>query len=85
MAARLGNVIYWLGLVAAVVAGLLAVFMFWSWHVREPAPPPVNDANAIQQIEAFREYLMGAALRLTGISIGSWLIGRIARYVLAGR
>jgi hypothetical protein len=85
MAARLGNVIYWFGFAVAILAGLIAAFMFWSWDVREPAPPPINDVKTIREVEAFREHLLAAGLMWAGISIGSWIIGRVARYVLAGR
>lgn len=68
MAARLGNVIYWLGLVIAIPAGLLAAFMFFTWYRMPPGHEIGGRSAAI----------------LAAISLGSWLVGYAARYILAG-
>lgn len=86
MAARLGNVIYWLGLAIAILAGLVAAFMFYNWYARGPiAGPPINDAEAVRSAEAFMDYLLKMTFAAAGVSFGSWLVGRVARYILAGR
>jgi hypothetical protein len=71
VAARLGNVIYWLGVVIAIPAGLGAAFMLFLWYM-EPVP------------EVARWELI-FFLYLAGISFGRWLMGRLALYILAGR
>lgn len=86
MAARLGNVMYWFGLVIAILAGLLAAYMFLNWYARYPiAGPPLNDAESVRSAEAFMDYLLKMTFAAAGVSFGSWLVGRVARYILAGR
>lgn len=72
MAARLGNVFYWLGWAIAIPAGLFAAYMFYVWYVQN-LPPEHQWGQEV------------LAMKLAAISVGSWLIGRAARYVLAGR
>lgn len=74
MAARLGNVIYWLGLAIAVVAGILFVGVVLAWN----AEPPPGDPPYIRNGER-------SLALLAVIGIGSWLVGRAARYILAGK
>ena len=85
MAARLGNLIYWLGLAIAILAGLLAVLMFLSWYIGEPVPPPATSPQNYKNALAWREVEFRAAWQLAGICVGSFVIGRAARYILAGR
>ncbi|MGE0421008.1 MAG: hypothetical protein AB7O88_02020 [Reyranellaceae bacterium] len=85
MAARLGNVIYWVGLAVMILASLVAVLMFIFWHNTNPAPPPLNDIKAYRETMELREHLLGAAVRWAAISIGGGLAGRAARYILVGR
>ena len=75
MAARLGNVIYWLGWAIAVPAGLAAAFLLYQWARREWGP----------EYAWWYDRVGKDALLFAGISFGSWLIGRLSRYVLARR
>jgi len=77
MLARLGNVIYWgcAGVAAlSVVGGIVFGFEIPSLWRGEPSP-----GN-----EIFKDRLLLAAALVVS-AIGIWLIGRAARYVLAGR
>jgi hypothetical protein len=68
MAARLGNVLYWLGcLVAAFfsITPLLAACNFAVGHHH-------------------RIYSDNVLAVSTGLAVGSWVIGRALRYILAG-
>jgi len=68
MAARLGNVVYWLGLAIAVLTGLSAAFYFYLGYVRDQGG-----------------LIVAGGELLATVSFGSFLIGRAARYILAGR
>ena len=70
MAARLGNVIYWLGWIIAVPVGLFAAFELYGWYV----------ANLPAETKRW-ELILG--LKYAGISFTNWLLGRIALYILA--
>jgi hypothetical protein len=72
MAARLGIVIYWLGVVIAIPIAIFAAFIFYGWFIQDvPA-------------ETKRwELILG--LEYAATSFASWLLGRIALYILAGR
>lgn len=69
MTARLGNVLYWIGCIAAVlltVGGVLAAMVMLNDHPNEPIP-----AAAV-------------AGALAVCALISWGIGRACRYVLSG-
>jgi hypothetical protein len=69
MAGRLGNVVYWLSLGIAIPIGLFAVVMFYAWFRL-----------------GFDDWLSRIVFLQAGaISFGSFLIGRVARFILAGR
>jgi hypothetical protein len=72
MAARLGNVIYWLGWIIAVAAGVFAGVAFHDAHIHDLPSGYVWWADA-------------QGLKFAGIGFGSLLIGRLGRYILAGR
>ena len=72
MAARLGKVIYWLSLAIAILAALLAAFVFYVWYAHDFLPSQQGGEGII-------------ALQLAVLSFGSWLIGRAILYILAGR
>jgi hypothetical protein len=74
MAVLLGGICL-LSSVIAIPAGLFAAGMFFYWY-RESSEP---------EAEALKKWELALALKSTAISIGSWVIGRIALYVLAGR
>jgi ABC-type glycerol-3-phosphate transport system permease component len=71
MAARLGNAIYWLGFIVTILAGLLATLMAYSWSMHDWRWEDATHSAIF--------------LMATVISFGSWLVGRIALYVLADR
>ena len=69
MAARLGNVVYWLGCIVAALFALAALAVVL----------PLFYGQALTATDAYF-YLI---LYITG-AVGSWLLGRAVRYVLAG-
>lgn len=71
MAARFGVVLYWLGIIAAVLA-ILAGATVTVIMIRTDNP---NDINAAPYV--------GAGITITGLI--PYLLGRACRYVLAGR
>lgn len=70
MAARLGNV-----MAIANLAGLFTAGTFFFWYV-EPSIP---------EAQPLKDWMLAWAFRGVGISIGSWVIGRVSLHVLAGR
>lgn len=52
MAARLGNVIYWLGLAIAVLAGLLFVGIVLAWNAEPPPGDPPYIRNGERSLSA---------------------------------
>jgi hypothetical protein len=69
MAARLGNVIYWFSLGIAMPTGIFAAVMFYAWFRHD-----------------FDDWLSRAVFLQAGaVSFATFLIGRAARYILAGR
>jgi hypothetical protein len=72
MAARLGNVLYWLG------CGLTAVFGAWTLlHIAALAG--LYGGGTEHHIETTK-----SAIIWTLVAIGCWLVGRAVRHVLAG-
>jgi hypothetical protein len=71
MAATLGNAIYWLGFIVAILTGLLAALSAYSWSMH----------RWLWEDATHSAVFMMAAV----VSIGSWLVGRTALYVSAGR
>jgi hypothetical protein len=69
MAARFGNAICWFSLGIAIPTGSFAAFMFYAWFRHD-----FDDGLA-----------RTAFLQSGGVSLGILLIGRTARYILAGR
>jgi hypothetical protein len=69
MLARLGNVFYWMGCGLAVLAWVIAILMIYGDYAH--LGPPRSDFY----------FVLGLAA-VTSIVI--WLLGRAARYVLAG-
>ena len=82
MAARLGNVIYYLGWFIAVPAAVFAALMFFFWY-REPSLTELG-LSSTNYVD-LKTMLLSWALLSTGVSAGSWVIGRVSLYVLAGR
>jgi len=67
--ARLGNIIYWLSVGIAVPSGFVAVFMFYAWFRHD-----------------FDDWVARTVFLQSGaVSFGVLLVGRAARYMLAGR
>jgi hypothetical protein len=95
MAARLGNVIYWAGWIIAILAGLLGAYALIEYSNITAEGVQIYD----DQKKAWRDMLpkerenhlrfanlmLSDGLKLIGVSFGSWVIGRVARYILAGR
>ncbi len=74
MAARLGDVLYWLGKSIAGLAAVLFVAILLAWNVEAPPGHPPYIRNP-ERTFAF----------LIMVGVGSWLVGRAARYILAGK
>jgi hypothetical protein len=74
MAARLGDVLYWLGNSVAVLAAVLFVGILVAWNVEAPPghPPYIRNPERTFALLIF----VGAV---------SCLLGRAARYILAGK
>ena len=68
MAARLGDVLYWLGCGAAVLFGIAAV-----------GAAAYSPYAGVDNLE-----LLGVSGIMVLFAIGAWLIGRALRYILAG-
>jgi hypothetical protein len=69
IAPRLGNIIYWLSIGIAIPCALFAALMLYAWFRHD-----------------FNDPLSGIVFLQTGaVSLGIFLIGRAARYILAGR
>lgn len=71
MAARIGNALYWLGCLAAVLFALLALYALAAL-----AGLFGGTADPVET-RFFAE-------KMTALAIGCWLAGRIVRYLLAG-
>jgi hypothetical protein len=74
VAARLGEVLYWLGNSVAILAAVLLVAMLVAWNVE---PPPGDPPYIRNPARSFTFLII--------VGVGSWLVGRAARYVLAGK
>jgi hypothetical protein len=59
MAARLGNVIYWLGWIIAIPSGLCAAGLWFFWFM-EPSNPEVPDLT-IRQAQALKNWVLSWA------------------------
>jgi hypothetical protein len=71
MAARLGKVLYWLGCIVAILMGLLTALAAYAWHMHE--------WSWGDEVNRF------AVMVCPAIGLGSWLVGRAALHMLAGR
>lgn len=70
MAARLGNVLYWLGCGLAVLALVISTIAWLVWYGGASGDP---------------SFQLGFAIVFLIIAIILWVFGRAARYVLVGR
>jgi hypothetical protein len=71
MAARLGNVLYWLGCLAALAFAVCAIY------AAATLAGFFGGSTDPAETEIFAEQMTASAL-------ACWLVGRIARYLLAG-
>jgi hypothetical protein len=74
MAARLGNVLYWLGCAIAVVFGLV----FFVALLSGVPGHEVHDGYGLSLT------VYGWRALYAGLAVGGWLVGRASRYILAG-
>jgi hypothetical protein len=91
MAARLGNVLYWVGCgVSAIVLILAVILVTFSWSVEiAPTPPGLTfgHGDIVGQPKPLdlASFTTWHWIVLGMMAVGPWLVGRAVRYVLAGR